>query len=152
MVMSVLNARDELRAALRQAGSVVTGTPQEKAARLQLLGELEAAIRLAPPGQDPAPSAAELREVLGDPDDRRIRKALRTYEEAERGLSVSFTEAEAEHPELAAEFAFIAGLLAEHGRVADVSSSVRVYDDGPGGVMLYAQGGRSWRLTLTSEG
>lgn len=77
--MTKLEAAGVLANALMLARDRVTGeTLEAKQKKRDLLKDAVSRVYLWQDGDGPAPPAAELRELLGDPGDARIREALET--------------------------------------------------------------------------
>jgi hypothetical protein len=71
---------DVIVAALRLAKERVTGEPQEKERRREELADMINKVQM----HDvitlvPRPTADELKEILGDPDDGKLRKAIAAW-------------------------------------------------------------------------
>lgn len=74
--VDIVQAQDIIDGALKLARERVTGELDAKTARRERLSSL--IVRVSSP--EARPSAAELTEALGDPDDREVREALREWE------------------------------------------------------------------------
>ena len=83
MTMTARQAADVLIRELRLAAERVTGEdPQAKRDRRKALRNAAAGIDLKAGFLDHGVTAAEARELLGDPDDREVRQALEAWEAA----------------------------------------------------------------------
>jgi len=149
-------ARQVILSSLRLARERVTGdTLQVKARRLaelnEAIGEI-AACRV--PASSPL-SAARVRELLGDPEGHHISEAVDAWaavfsiagpeSEGPATAGVRFREADAESPELTAEFGLVQGILRQHDRTAkDDSATLR----GTSASMTYLSPVGRFRLTL----
>lgn len=74
-------ARDVIVAALRLARERATGDMAEKEIRRERLADLalRAVLYAGDPGDPGRPTADDLRDVLGDPDDKGLRDALKAW-------------------------------------------------------------------------
>jgi hypothetical protein len=74
--MDTAEAGEIILGALKLARERVTGDPDEKEIRRERLADLIARIRV---GGSARPSAGDLKDALGDPDDSEIRTALAAW-------------------------------------------------------------------------
>lgn len=81
--MDTEESRPVLLGALRLAKERVTGDdPTAKERQRERISDMIARLRLnTAPGDDRRPTAAELTELLGDPDDGELRAAIRAWEQ-----------------------------------------------------------------------